>query len=812
MPKKKQPAVYLIGNTHFDPVWLWTWDEGMASIRSTFRSALARMEEDSGFRYSFSCVPVFEWIERTEPKMFEEIRRRVAEGRWCLDEGMWLQPDCFTGSGESYVRQCLHGQRYLRKTFGKLSDTAFNADCFGCPEMMPQILSKCRIPYALFGRPDDRDLPLENPLFTWEAPDGSRTLAYRVQDAAAPWKNDLAGDTLPKAVAYSEAHGRDSALIFGVTDHGGAPTKRDIAVIRAAQKEYGEDRVRFSGTTDFFRAQEENADRAFYKGEIPIRFFGVFTDLPDNKREERRAEGLLFSAERLALVEALRDGRKAPDALLASVCEDILFNQFHDIMGGSSIKDAYRDARDRYGRACQNASELLHGSLQRICAGIDLDPGTAGDVDWNLVLFNPHPFPVREPVEAEVQWAWEFSWYEGPVYVTDETGKPSPCQSMDARECIPGFRSRFLFEAEVPALGYRVYRVHRGECPVKSARPSPSYHDGILENDRIVCVLDRKNGGISSVIEKATGKKLLGKTAVPTVHTDESDVWAFNFSGYGDPEPCTVTSVKVMEQGENRVRVRMQLRYGECSYLEEDLLLYAGRSEVELRYRVGWREQQKTLKLNFEKEKAVKLVAETPYGQTVRSFCGSEMPVGTFLTSADGEGDGFTLLLDGIFSYDTEGETVRLSVLRSPIYGDLRMKELDMEKSYDILSQGITEGRLRLIADRVLSGGELPRAAAPFVTPCLTVDEANHPGIGPLCESWLTLTGEKNVVVTALKPAADGSGDPVLRLQNTAGTAASASVRLVSAAETPVLSFAPYEIKTLRLTDGSWKETSMLED
>ena len=94
--------LYMIGNTHFDPVWLWKWDEAMSSIRATFRAALDRMKEDENFIYSFATPPVFEWIKNTDPEMFEEIKIRVAEGRWDICEGWWVQPDCYSATGESY--------------------------------------------------------------------------------------------------------------------------------------------------------------------------------------------------------------------------------------------------------------------------------------------------------------------------------------------------------------------------------------------------------------------------------------------------------------------------------------------------------------------------------------------------------------------------------------------------------------------------------------------------------------------------------------------------------------------------------------
>ena len=135
--------IYMIGNTHFDPVWLWRWDEAMASIISTFRSALDRMNENENFCYSFSAPAVFEWIENTDPDMFAEIKQRVEEGRWELGEGWWLQTDCNALSGESMVRHGLYSQRYLLDKFGKMSETVFNIDSFGHSAQIPQIMKGC---------------------------------------------------------------------------------------------------------------------------------------------------------------------------------------------------------------------------------------------------------------------------------------------------------------------------------------------------------------------------------------------------------------------------------------------------------------------------------------------------------------------------------------------------------------------------------------------------------------------------------------------------------------------------------------------
>jgi len=175
---------HMIGNTHFDPAWLWTWDEAMASIRATFRSALARMDDDPDFRYSFSTPAVFEWIENTDPELFSAIQRRVAEGRWDVGaEAWWLQPDCNTPRGESLIRQGLYAQQYLMEKFGVMGDSVFNIDSFGHSAMMPQLLRGCGIKNYVFSRPSAHDQPLPDDLFEWVSPDGSRVLAYRAGGA-----------------------------------------------------------------------------------------------------------------------------------------------------------------------------------------------------------------------------------------------------------------------------------------------------------------------------------------------------------------------------------------------------------------------------------------------------------------------------------------------------------------------------------------------------------------------------------------------------------------------------------------------------
>ena len=101
----KEKKLYMIGNAHLDPVWLWNWQEGFQEAKATFQSALDRMDETEDFRFSCSSAAFFEWVEKNNPAMFAKLRKRVEEGRLELVGGWWVQPDCNIPSGESLDRK-----------------------------------------------------------------------------------------------------------------------------------------------------------------------------------------------------------------------------------------------------------------------------------------------------------------------------------------------------------------------------------------------------------------------------------------------------------------------------------------------------------------------------------------------------------------------------------------------------------------------------------------------------------------------------------------------------------------------------------
>ena len=157
--------IYLIGNAHIDPVWLWRWQEGFSEILATFRSALDRMKDFSDFKFTSACASYYELIEKVDPSMFEEIKMRVKEGRWNIVGGMFLQPDCNIPDGESFARHLLISQRYFKERFGFTAKTGYNVDSFGHTAGLPKILKAGGIDNYVFMRPSPEEQGRNETLF-----------------------------------------------------------------------------------------------------------------------------------------------------------------------------------------------------------------------------------------------------------------------------------------------------------------------------------------------------------------------------------------------------------------------------------------------------------------------------------------------------------------------------------------------------------------------------------------------------------------------------------------------------------------------
>jgi alpha-mannosidase len=788
----------MIGNAHIDPVWLWQWPEGYQEVRATFQSAIDRMNEYPDFVFTCDSSLFFEWIEESDPELFEQIRARVAEGRFQITGGWWVEPDCNIPSGESFVRQALYGQRYLREKFGITATIGANIDSFGHNATIPQILARSGADAYVFLRPGPKEMPFDTPLFWWESPDGSRVLAYRIPHEYCAPKDDI-GEHVEKAIASLPASADDYAVFYGVGNHGGGPTIANLECIERLNGRGDLPRLELSSLRRFFERVDANGEIPTHRGELQHHSRGCYTTHSGIKRWNRRAENLLLRAEKWCAIASSLGFRDYPLDDLTRAWKLVLFNQFHDTLAGTAIEPAYEDARDQLGHASSIAASAFNAAVQSVARRIRIEQEEVESRP--VVVFNPHPWPLRATHEVEYTWMRE----DGACVVDDE-GDPVPMQVTRSLTTMSGLRARLAFPVEVPPLGYRTYRIRKGAVDWET----PAASDTLLENDHVLVELDASTGRIAKLVLKSTGVDLAAageKHAV--VVDDRSDTWGHAVVAYDDVAgEFECESVRLLENGPVRSIVRVESRYG-SSTLREDYILAAGAAYVDVRVTVDWHERLALLKLRYptsvETESAT---FETPYGHLERPAGGDEEPGQAWVDVSEAN-RGLTVANDAKYGYDVRGGDIGISAVRSPVWAWHDPRELEDEGDYLYMDQGQQTFNVRLIPHAGdWRDADVVRRALELNQPAFGLIETFHEGPLPQRVSYGD-DGGGDVVVTAVKAAEDGDGF-VVRGYESGGRASRAHLEILDHAVEA--DFGAHEIKTFVVSsDGEVRETDLLE-
>jgi alpha-mannosidase len=787
--------LHMIGNAHIDPVWLWQWPEGYQEVRATFQSAIDRMEEYPDFVFTCDSSLFFEWVEESDPELFAKIRERIAEGRFQVIGGWWIEPDCNIPAGESLVRQALYGQRYLHEKFGITATTGANLDSFGHAASIPQILRKSGVDSYVFLRPGPKEKTLESPLFWWESPDGSRVLAYRIPHEYCAPKDDL-GEHVEKAIATLPEGDEEYAVFYGVGNHGGGPTKANLDQIARLGLEP-------SSLRAFFDAAAGNGARPVVRGELQYHAPGCYTTHSGIKRWNRRAENLLQRAEKWSAIADVLGVQPYPLERLTEAWKLLLFNQFHDTLAGTSIEPAYEDARDQMGHAASIAANAFNAATQSIARQIAIEQE---EEMRPVVVFNPHPWPLRTDVELEYTWTREQGHH-----VVDDEGEAVPMQLTRPLTTMSGMRSRFAFPVEVPPLGYRTYRVRLGV--VEGAPLGAS--DTRLENEHVLLEVDPMTGRIARLVLKATGADLAAPDAKHAVVIDDrSDTWGHDVDAYDqEAGEFECVSVRLLEDGPVRAILRVQSRYG-VSTLREDYVLGAEAAHVDVRVALDWHEQLKLLKLRYPTSVAPETATyETPYGHVERPTSGHEEP-GQSWVDVSGDDRGLAVINDAKYGYDVRGGDIGISAVRSPVWAWHDPRELEDGGDFEYMDQGRQSFLVRLVPHAGdWRAADVVRRAAELNQPPFALIETFHEGRLPQRGSFAS-DGGGDVVVTVVKTAEDGDGSLVVRAYESAGRPARVTIELPLVDREFKAAFGANEIKTFlvpRDANEPVAETNLLE-
>ncbi|MCX6376663.1 MAG: alpha-mannosidase, partial [Armatimonadetes bacterium] len=240
----KDLTVHLIGHAHIDMNWLWLWPETVDVCKNTFSTMTKLLNEYPAVRFSQSQAATYVAVEEADPLVFARVRERIKKGQWEVTGGAWVEGDMNMASGESIVRQILYAKQYFREKFGVEPVVGWEPDTFGHAWTIPQILAKSGIKYYYFMRGGKGE-----PIFWWEGPDGSRVLAYN----RGKYNGSISDDVGDAVLDVNKRYGaKDGLFVYGVGDHGGGPTRRDINKAIALRKRDVYPTVKFDTAAGFF--------------------------------------------------------------------------------------------------------------------------------------------------------------------------------------------------------------------------------------------------------------------------------------------------------------------------------------------------------------------------------------------------------------------------------------------------------------------------------------------------------------------------------------------------------------------------------
>ncbi|MBO7748111.1 alpha-mannosidase [Paenibacillus sp. MWE-103] len=805
----KDKKLYMIGNAHLDPVWLWQWQEGFQEAKATFRSALDRMKESEDFIFTSSSAAMYEWIENNDPGMFEEIRSRVAEGRWNIVGGWWIQPDCNIPSGESFVRQGLYGQRYFKEKLGVTAKVGYNVDSFGHNGMLPQILKKSGMDYYVMMRPMPNEKGLPGRTFWWQSDDGSKVLTFRIMYEYLSWGKDLENHVRRCLGEFKEPL-NDLMLFYGVGNHGGGPTKENIASIRRMNGEADLPKLEFATPDRYFDDMVESGlSFPVVHDDLQHHASGCYAAHSGIKQWNREAENRLIAAEKFSALASWITGQPYPQADLSRAWKNVLFNQFHDILAGTSLEAAYDDARYLFGEAMAIADRSLNYAVQSLSWNIGIEQDESMHP---IVVFNPHAWQSRVNVELEVGGMKDAS------VLLDETGKPVPFQTVKSQASARG-RYRLSFMADLPPLGYRTYKLVKESASLKPVGEPITASDLVLENGLLRLEFDKHTGFIKSLKDKELNFEVMKDGARPVVIEDKSDTWSHDVLHFNGPsETFKAAKVLRIEHGPVKSVVRVVSEYG-SSKLVQDFAMYPGSKQIDVSVTVDWREKFKMLKLVFPVNVIFsKQTYEIPYGTIEREHNGEEEPGQnwvdyTGIVQETNDVYGLSLMNDAKYSYSMHAKEMALTVLRSPIYAHHVPYEPDPNGEYSFIDQGIQHFNYALLPHQGTweQAGTARRAAELNCKP-VAVIETFHEGKLPQTDSFVNVD-QDNIIVSAVKKAEDNN-DLIVRCYETAKRATSAAIRLPKWNRVIRADFKPSEIKTFRVpanAEAAVSETSMLE-
>ena len=675
----KEYKLILAGHAHIDMNWMWSWHETVAATIATFTTMLNIMDEYPDFCFSQSQTAVYKIVDDYAPELHDRIKARIDEGRWEVTSSAWVETDKNMPNTESIVRHIGYSKKYLSEKWGVSPDKLevdFSPDTFGHSAFLPELDNYGGVKYYYHCRGLDGN----NALYRWKAPSGKELIVYREQH----WYNS--GISPKPAMALIDISERSGGLktglvVYGVGDHGGGPTRRDVERAIEMQSWPVFPVIKFGTMREFFKEAETVREKLpVVDHELNFTFPGCYTTQSRLKKGNRQAEGALSEAETALAFAHTRAGAQVHSEAVESAWQKVLFTHFHDILTGSCVQDSREHAMGLFQDALATANTETSLALGKLSAKIDTsmivtkaDPnsqaegagagynienfaGRAADERgcgltriWNV--FNNSYADREEPVEIT---AWDWVGDMRYIKVTDAEGKELEFQLIDGglQQYWDHKYFRFLVYLKVPAMGYTTVVLKQGDMgdyPVylqPEGRTTGVDRNYVLENEYVRYEFDYSTGELLSMKDKDTGREYIApgkRGGVVLFDTNRHNSSAWNIGTHLEMFPVTnVYNIHYTIGGKLRRGFAFETKIRNSSVTVE-YTLDKGAKAVKAHIRADWSEVggekvpvlSYVLPTNIECDK---FAYNVPGGRMVREAAEGDRPGLSYITTYAGCG------------------------------------------------------------------------------------------------------------------------------------------------------------------------------
>ena len=783
-------VMHMVGQSHIDLAWLWPAKETVRKCSRTFSTMSTLLDEYPEFTYAQSQPQTYAYVKEHYPALYERVKAHIASGRWEVVGGMWIEPDLNIPSGESLVRQLIHGMRFYEEEFGVQPRIEWLPDTFGYCASLPQLLRLADMEYFMTTKMNWNDTnPFPYDLFQWTGIDGTSVLSYLchgINEYTHPQELSSHWDSFKQKSAHPE-----QMLLYGHGDGGGGVTREMLEYAKRSEALPGLPAAKFSNAHAFFDGiRDSGAALPEWQGDMYLELHrGTYTTHARNKLWNRQAEVLYRDAELWGTLAKLVTGQDVPS--MEEGWKLLLFNQFHDIIPGTSIPQVYERSTQDYKKILACGEQAEEAALSLLASQLD----TQGE-GQPVVLFNSLSWERTDTVTLQ----------GGPEWLKLEAYDGAGQRLASDKRLLEDGRVEWSIRVErLPALGTFVIwlREPRDSQDEAAATTTPAAADGRWETSRYIVEWDER-GQWSRLYDKAVGREVLaaGETANQfQLFHDRPLVWdAWDIDPAFEQHPAgeaQLQSVEVVQEGEAADILRMSWQLSE-STIEQDIVFRHHDGRIDFVTRIDWQESHKLLKVAFPVEVlSEQATYEIPFGaiprKTHRNTSWEEAQYevcGHRWADLSEQGYGVALLNDSKYGYDIKGHTLRLSLLRAPGWPDPGADRGEHEFTYSLLPHAGSWQEAAVVK----RGYELNHPVQSLFT-------TSHTGELPPVHSYAQLDG-KQVILDTLKPAESGEGY-VLRMYESGGGRERIRIQLPAAGDARVTNLLERPLSPLVCEAGS---------